>query len=272
MARGTRILAVLALAVMLSYGSGCTTPNTELPPLEPSIAPPLIGQEGLLKVGMDTAYPPFAGTDKGQLVGLDIDVASALADHLGLRIEIVDVKLADIPAALDDGSIDIGMGGMPITQAVLADVTFAGSYVIDGPVFYSATETTESALYLADKRIAAQTDSEASWRMVALFGEGSYVGYETLKEALEAAQAGEVDMVACDAVVAGYIVRDMPTVRYVGQVDFATPLGIAVAKDTLELETAVRDGLDALAADGVLDTILAKWVPDIPELVTATTE
>ncbi|MDH4140496.1 MAG: hypothetical protein OEV43_07985, partial [Coriobacteriia bacterium] len=54
-----------------------------------------------------------------------------------------------------------------------------------------------------------------------------------------------------------------------GQVEPATPVGVAVKQDATELEDAVRSALDELAAGGVMETIRTKWVGDLPALETA---
>lgn len=258
-AAGVAAVAAIAVgAVLLSGG------EPEEPALEPLIAPPLIGEAGVLRVGLDLDYPPFAGEDKGQTVGLDVDVAAALADSLGLRLEMVDVGPDDFAKALLDGEIDIAMGAIPITESVLADVSFAGSYADDGPAFFSASESTGSVPGLAGKQMGAQEGSSAFWTLEALYGEGVAQGYATLREAIEAADSGELDLVAGDAIVAAYIARDYPAVRFIDWVEESVPLGVAVSKEADDLEEAIREALDSLAADGILAAIHAKWVGSLP--------
>lgn len=261
--------AVLVLAVVVSVG-GCKK-EPEEPALEPKVAPPVIATEGVLKAGVDLEYPPFAGVDGGDEAGIDVDVAAAIAEQLGLRLELVDVKPDEIAAALNDGEVDIMLGATPITDAVLADVSSAGSYLIDGPgIFAKLAEgsevTTVTPDQLAGKRVGAQQGSPSFWQLEFDFGEGFASAYPTLKEAFEALDAGELDYVVCDAAVGAYISRDYDGIAFVGQFADATPLGIAVKKDATELETQVRSILDALAADGTLDTIRSKWLGDLPQL------
>lgn len=270
MTTGRRLVALaLMLALVVAVG-GCKK-EPEEPALEPKIAPPVIATEGVLKAGVDLDYPPFAGTDDGKEAGIDVDVAAAIAERLGLRLELVDVKQADMAQALNTGDVDIMLGATPITDAVLADVSSAGSYLIDGPAIFSvvATESAVATLTaddLAGKRVGAQNGSAAFWELESEFGEGFATAYPTLKEALEALAAGEVDVVVGDAAVGAYIARDLEDITYAGQFAPGTPLGVAVKKDATELETQVRSILDTLAADGTLDTIRSKWLGDLPVL------
>jgi len=262
---------VLALGLI-----GCE-PRAEEPALVPVVEPPVITDAGVLRVGVDLSYPPFAGTDDGVNAGIDIDVAAAIAERLGLRLEVVDVKPADMASSLDDGAVDVMLGAIPVTDAVLADVTTAGSYIIDGTGFFTvagvdgsevATITLEQ---VAARNPGAQTGSAAFWALEAELGEGSVTGFDTLKGAFDALETGTVDIVAADAVIGAYIARDYPGIAFAGQFGDAQPLGIAVRKDAAELEAAVRGTLDAMAADGVLQTIRRKWVGDLPQLTVPTT-
>lgn len=259
----------LALALVFSL-AGCKK-EPEAPALEPTIAPPVIGTAGVLKVGVDLTYPPFAGTDDGQDAGIDVDVAAAIAEKLGLKVDLVDIKPSEMAAALNEGTVDVMLGGISITDAVLADTSTAGSYLIDGSGIFSvvptgSVATTLTAADLPGKRIAAQKESPAFWTLESDYGEGYATGYPTLREAFEALAAGEADIVIGDAAVGAYIARDFENVVFRGQFGAVQPLGVIVKKDATELEAAVREALDALAADGTLDTIRTKWLGDLPAL------
>lgn len=270
--------ALLAASLVVTALGGCGK-KAEEPALTPKVAPPVIVSAGVLKAGVDLDYPPFAGEDEGQKVGIDIDVAAALAERLGLTLEIVDVATADIPASLEAKQIDVAFGATPITDAILGNVTFAGSYLSNATALYSvsasaAVEATGATApaetidpeNLGSLRVGCQKESSAYWALESEYGEGFTTSFDTLRAAFEALAAGEVDVVACDAIVGAYLARDFPDITYSAQLSPAVPLGVAVGKDATELETAVRETLDTLSAEGVLDAIRAKWVGSLPKL------
>lgn len=270
MSTARRLLAFTLAVALVLVATGCKK-EPEEPALEPKLAPPVIITEGVLKVGVDLGYPPFAGTDDGENAGIDVDVAAAIAERLGLRVELVDIKPNEMAAALNEGTIDIMLGAVSITEAVTADVSTAGSYLIDGPGIFSvvATDSVPTTLTAADlpgKRIGAQQGSPAFWALESDFGEGFATAYPSLAEAFKALEAGELDIIVGDTAVCAYIARDYPSVAFVGQFGAAQPLGLAVKKDATELESAIRETVDALAADGTLDTIRTKWLGNIPQL------
>lgn len=269
-----RRLMVLVLVIALAVSVAGCKKKAEEPVLKPKVAPPVVGTAGVLKAGVDLGYAPFAGTDKGIEAGIDVDVAAAIAERLGLKLELVDIKPNEMAAALNEGTVDVMLGAVPITDAVVADVANAGSYLVDGPAIFSVTATgspdaTITAGDLAGKRIGVQNESAAYWDLEDAYGAGYAKTYSTLKEAFDALAAGQLDVVVGDAAVGAYIARDFDGVRLAGQYGAAEPLGIAVKKDATELEAAVRDALDGLAADGTLDTIRRKWLGDIPPLTTS---
>lgn len=271
MARARRLMILVLVLALAGAALGCKKEPAG-PAVEPKVTPPVISTAGVLKAGVDLGYPPFAGTDDGVKAGIDVDVAAAIAVRLGLKLELVDVKPNEMSAALSEGTVDIMLGATPITDAVVADVSNAGSYLIDGPGLFSvvatgSVPTTLTAGDLPGKRVIAQNASRAYWALDLEYGEGFAQTSESLREAFEALVGGEADVLVGDAAVCAYIARDYPNVAFVGQFGSAQPLAVSVKKDATELETEVRAALDALAADGTLDTIRSKWLGDLPALV-----
>jgi ABC-type amino acid transport substrate-binding protein len=261
--------ACILVAICVLFLAGCSSaPPTKL---EPKVAPPAIKEAGTLKVGVDLSYPPFGGTDGGKQAGIDLDVASALAGKLGLDTVFVDVKPSDAATALAQGKVDV-VFSVPYSQESLARSTLAGSYLSDGPAFFIATESTAAVVpsmtldALPPVKVGAQEGSAAFWKLQSELGAQSLVGYPTLREALNGLREGKVRVAAGDAMVAGYIIRDMPTIHFAGQLEPAVPLGVAVGLDNVALGDVVRTTLDGLSADGVLDAIRAKWVGSLPKL------
>lgn len=270
-----RRLTVLVMVLALGFALGGCKKEAEEPALQPKIAPPVIGEEGVLRAGVDLDYPPFAGEDGDQEAGIDVDIAATIAERLGLRLELVDVKPGEVASALNDGEADIVLGATPITDAILADVSSAGSYLVDAPAFFSleASESADTTLTAGDlpgKRIAAQQGSPAFWELESEFGEGFVTAFPSLREAFEALEAGDIDVVVGDAAVGAYIIRDFEGIGFAGQYLPGQPFGVAVKKDATELETEVRAILDEIAADGTLDTIRRKWLGTLPQLEVET--
>jgi polar amino acid transport system substrate-binding protein len=281
-----RIFTVLLMGAMLVGVTGCVG-GIGVPKLQPKVTPPVIAKAGVLRAAVDLSYGPFAGTVKGQQVGLDVDVAAAIADQLGLKLELIDAKPAAAAAQVSSGSADIMLGGLTVDAAVSSQIAFAGTYISDAPAVFSAAatgaaaaatsaavpsalDTTATLASLAGKRIAVQQGSLAYWILLDALGDTQLVTVPTLDEAFKAVVGSRADVVAGDALIGAYLLRTYPTFSYVGQVGSAYPLGVGVSQGKPQLESQVRAVLDKLASAGVLETIRNKWFGDLPPLrVTA---
>ncbi|MCL4554365.1 MAG: transporter substrate-binding domain-containing protein [Actinobacteria bacterium] len=291
--RYTRATLVLASICTLALLVGCA-PEPEVTQLEPKIEPPLIAEAGVLRVGVDLEHPPFAGVDEGTEAGIDIDVASAVAASLGLELQTVQVTPADAASALEAGRVDVVMS-VPLDELATGGFSMAGVYMTDGPAFFvRATDAEELSSGQQDpatletpaagtttptvtadmltpfdfsgKRIGAQQESAAYWALYHDLGEGAFTVFPTIREAIEALSAGEIDVVAGGAAVTAYVVRDFDDVVFAGQYGAPTALGVAVAPDAEELGNELRSVLEDLAAGGAIEAIRTTWAGTFPRL------
>jgi polar amino acid transport system substrate-binding protein len=234
--------------------------------LTPKVAPPVVAHAGVLRAAVDMSYPPFAATVGGQSVGLDVDVAAAIADQLGLKLQLVDAEPSAAATMVTSGSVDIVMGALTVDQAVSSNLAFAGTYLSDAPAVFAAKDATFPLSAIGVKRIAVQNGSYAYWTLLAQYGETPLVIVPSLDQAFKDVQSGAADVAAGDALVGAYILRGYPNIKYLGQAASAYPLGVGVSQNGPKLEEAVRSALDALASQGVLDTLRHKWFGDLPPL------
>jgi len=269
MSRIGRVVMVAAMSALLVALAGCGKEKETA--REPKVSPPAVKKAGELAVGVDMSQPPFAGKDGGKTAGLDVDVAAAIAEKLGLSVKYVDVKPADAASALADGKADIVMS-VPLNDASLSKLSLAGVYLADGPGFFVSTDSTAPITpYLTLDNvtagdIAVQEKSLAYWLLTEDRGEETVKVYPSLRDAITALDQGKTKVAAGDAIVGAYIGRDFPNVHFAGQLSPADPLAVAVAPDNAALSDAVRSTLDGLAADGVIETIRRTWVGELAEL------
>jgi polar amino acid transport system substrate-binding protein len=259
-----RTLVALATVAALVLVGGCTA-GIGAATLKPRLSPPDIGSKGVLRAAIDLGYPPFGGTVKGQRVGLDVDVAAAMAEQLGLKLEIVNATPTVGAEMARAGKVDIVMGGLTVEQAVALQLAYSGTYVTDSSAVFATEVTTLTIGDLSSKRVAVQSGSASYWFLLDEYGEGPLVVVPTLLEAMKAVPEGKADLVAGDALLATYIGRNVPGLRYGGQLMPAFPIGVGVAQDKAKLEAEVRSILDKLSSQGVLETFRRKWAGDLPK-------
>jgi len=83
---------------------------------------------GTLVMGTNAYFPPYEYYEGQKIVGIDADMAQAIADKLGMELKIEDMEFAAIIAAVQTGKADIGVAGMTVTEERLQNIDFTESY------------------------------------------------------------------------------------------------------------------------------------------------
>lgn len=251
-------MAAACLAMVLS---GCSAQQSYTPPEKsPTVTTPTIGKEGTLRVGVNSASAPLAGTpaSSSKIVGIDVDVAAALADSLGLKLEIVDVS-TDPESALKEQRVDIVMGAKQTDE----EVKFWKSepYISTGVALFSTSSNTAVPTKSSDPKIAAQISSTSSWQVTNEFGDDVLVSENDLKTAFADLGSGAAQYVAADAIIGTYV-------AYGGGIDakivalMQQPGGycIGVSDTNAQLKQIVSDAVASLTGSGIVSVIETKWL------------
>jgi ABC-type amino acid transport substrate-binding protein len=263
-----KVLLVVALVAAMGLLPGCSRKAKTPAGPEPKVKPPVVLEAGTLKVGVDLDYPPFGGTDNGKQAGIDVEVAKAIAGDLGLKAELVSVQPSEAASALASRTVDVVVS-VPIEPSSVASMSIAGSYIADGPAFFTTAEETLTLDTIGDRTVGAQKGSEAYWELVGTFGVEKVGAFTSLRAGFGALVDGKVSVLAGDGLVGGYIGRDFPEVHFAGQLGEAHLLAAAVAPENTELSEAVSATMSKLAVKGVFRTIRSTWVDGLPELYSA---
>ena len=168
--------------------TGCSTDSTYEPETKtPQVQSPTIKEAGVLRVGVNTGRAPLAGMSGSKIVGIDVDVAAAIADSLGLRLSIVDTG-SDPEGALKDGSVDIVLG----IDKSSTDGSFwkSDSYLPTGIALFAMSENAAVPTATTGAKFAAQVSSTSAWAVMNEFGDTSLTSTSSPKEAFAALQLG----------------------------------------------------------------------------------
>ena len=189
---------------------------------------------GKLTMSTNAAFPPYEmTTDTGDFEGIDIEVAGAIAEKLGLELQVDDMDFDAALLAAQNGKSDIVMAGVTVTDERQKVMDFSDTYA-EGIQSIIVPEDSDiaSADDLAGKIIGTQRGTTGYIYCTDDFGEDSVVAYDdglTAVQALDAAYAQE---------------------------DYA----IGVAKGNTELLNAINGALEELQADGTLQSIVDKYI------------
>lgn len=273
------LAATCVSAAACLFLAGCSlTGNDYVPELKsPELKPPAIGQEGTLRVGVNTSNSPLAGASGDKIIGIDVDVAAAIGDNLGLKVEIRDVG-SDGKQAIDNGNVDIVLG--VDKDASEKGMWLSTEYIPTGIVLFALESSDKEAPKTSDNvKIGAQISSKSAWAITNAFGEKKLVSESDLATAFQALEAGEVDYVASDAIVGLYAAnRQNVSVKMVGTLGATTGYCVMANKDDSELTNAVNESIAKIVDDGVMNVIERKWlnndieIADLPKLDSSKTK
>ncbi len=247
----------VALCVTLT---GCGSQETYTPELgAPQISSPAIAEDGKLRVGVNTSNSPLAGTSNGKVIGIDVDIAAALADELGLELEIVDSG-TDPSGALTDGEVDMVLG---VDESdVEKDYWKSEKYLPTGVVLFALESSSDTAPNATDTpKIAVQVSSKSAWAITNTYGEESLVSASDLASAFEDLKNGEADYVASDAIIGLYAAsRQNLDVKIVALIGSESGYCAVIPASNTELQEAIETALTKLIDNGMIDVIEKKWL------------
>ncbi len=257
----SRVVVLVSLLALGVFLAGCAEQTTYTPPEQtPTIASPAISEDGILRVGVNTASAPLAGvvSDNSEIVGIDVDIAAALADSLGLKLEVVDVG-TDLEAALTSKQVDIVMG----VDKSDTSVGFWTSeiYIPTSVALFSLTENAGLPTASAPSLTAAQVSSKSAWAVTNEFGQEALLATEDLEAAFGSLTAGEVSYVASDALIGTYVANSLGTDAYlVGLMQQPSGYSIGVLDSNADLKQAVSNAVVTLKGNGLISVIEMKWL------------
>lgn len=180
---------VLAMTLLLGCSSSAPASN------ETSDADHLarIKEAGVLRVGLEGNWQPFSFEEGGEIVGYDVDVAKAIADHLGVELEVIPTPWDNLFLGLDADTIDLVINGVDVTEDRKKTYDFSDAYLYDKAVLIVMEDDSEITSFedLEGKKTA---NSIGSTYMEIGESYGATVeGVETLDQTLEMLKNGQVD-------------------------------------------------------------------------------
>jgi polar amino acid transport system substrate-binding protein len=285
--RSLPLLAVVPLVLTSCGSSGSDNPTVAGPsstaaPLA-SLVPADIKAKGKLVVGSDVNYAPveFVGTDGTTATGIDPDLAKAIGDKLGIKLEFVNGTFDGlIPQLTTSKRIDVIMSAMSDNKKRQATVDFvdyfsAGTSIIVKKGNPSNINTLDD---FCGKTVALQRgttqDDVATAQQAKCKTAGkplNVLKFDTDPEALQQVKSGRAVADMNDFPVAAYTAqKQASSFEVVGQQLEAGPYGIGVRKSDTALRDAIQKAVQALIDDGSYAKILQKWNVTQGALKTAT--
>ena len=225
-------------------------------------------EAGKLTMATNAAFPPYEmTTDAGEFEGIDIDTAKAIAEKLGLELQIDDMDFDAALLSVQQGKADIVMAGVTVTDERKAVMDFSDSYAtgIQSIIVPEGSDIT-SIEDMQGKRIGTQRGTTgyilcSSPVEDGGFGEENVVPYDDAIAAVKALKNGQIDCVVIDNAPAQELVKANPGLTTL-ETEYANEkYAIGVAKGNTALLDAVNGALKELMEDGTIQSIIDKYIP-----------
>ena len=217
---------------------------------------------GKLTMSTNAAFPPYEMTaDDGSFEGIDIEVAAAIADKLGLELQIDDMDFDAALLATQSGKSDMVMAGVTVTEERQKVMDFSDTYA-EGIQSVIVPEDSDIASVddLAGKTIGTQRGTTGYIYCTDDFGEDSVVAYDDGLTAVQMLNNGQVDCVVIDNAPAKEFIAANPGLKLLDTAYVEESYAIGIGKGNTELKDAINTALEELKADGTLQAIVDKYI------------
>ncbi|MBQ5317827.1 MAG: basic amino acid ABC transporter substrate-binding protein [Oscillospiraceae bacterium] len=236
------ICAAIASAIVLTF-AGCAEK-----------------EKTTLVMATNAEFPPYEYRDGDKIVGIDAEIAQAIADDLGYELVIEDMAFDSIIAAVQSGKADIGVAGMTVSEDRLKNVNFSNPYTTAAQVvIVKEGSAIASPADLVGKKIGVQLGTTGD----IFAGDIEDATVERFNKGFEAVQSlnqDKIDAVIIDREPAKVFVAQNEGLVLLDEAYTIEEYAIAVAKDNTELLDNINASLAKLEESGKLEEIINKYI------------
>lgn len=219
-------------------------------------------EPGKLIMSTNAAFPPYEmTTDSGKFEGIDIETAQAIADKLGLELQIDDMDFDAALLAVQQGKSDMVMAGVTVTDERQNVMDFTDSYATGiQSIIVKEDSDIASVDDLAGKKIGTQRGTTGYLYCSDDFGDENVVAYDDGLTAVQMLNNGQVDCVVIDNAPAKEFIAANPGLKLLDTAYVEESYAIGIGKGNTELKDAINTALEELKADGTLQAIVDKYI------------
>ena len=225
-------------------------------------------EAGKLHMATNAAFPPYEMiSDNGGFEGIDVEIATAIAQKLGLELVVDDMEFSSVITSVQGGKSDIAMAGLTVTEERKQNVDFTESYATGVQVIIvpegSDIKTVDD---LANDKMIGVQDGTTGYIYCSDtvenggYGEDHVTSYPNGAMAIEALKGGKVDAVVIDNEPAKAFVAANEGLKILDTEYIVENYAIGISKDNNGLRDAVNNALKELIADGSVQLIVDKYI------------
>lgn len=264
------LAVVLTLAMSVCVFAGCgdknTSDNTDSDKKTEAGSDTASGsytaKEGVLTMATNAYFPPYEYYEGSDIVGIDVEIAKAVAEELGLELKVEDMEFDSIITAVQAGKADIGLAGMTVTEDRLKFVNFSDTYATGVQVVIVKEDSDIKSLDdLEGKKIGVQLTTTGDIYATDEFGSDFVEQYNKGNDAVMALVSGKIDAVIIDNEPAKSFVAANEGLKILDTEYAVEDYAAAMNKDNDELLEKFNTALKKLTEDGTVADIIEKYIP-----------
>jgi polar amino acid transport system substrate-binding protein len=266
------LAAVLGLSLFTACNSNTAAPSASdsaaapsaAPSSAPSVAPDNAGSDAPeLVMATNAEFPPYEFYDGDNVVGIDVEIAQAIANKIGRTLRIDDIAFDSIIPAVQGGKADMGVAGMTVTKDRLQNVDFSDTYITASQVIIVKKDNTDIKTPddLKGKTIGVQLGTTGDIYAEDIEG-ATLERYNKGFEAVQALQQGKIDAVIIDDQPAKVFASQNNDVTVIDEPFTKEDYAIAVKKGNSELLSQINAAIKELKDSGELQKIFDKYISD----------
>ena len=218
--------------------------------------------EGKLTMSTNAQFPPYEmTTDDGGFEGIDVEIATAIAEKLGLELDILDMDFDSALLAVQQGKSDIVMAGVTVNEDRLLVMDFTDSYATGVQVVIVKEGSDVTMDNMGEGLIGTQRGTTGNIYCTDDYGEEHVVAYDDGFTAVQALVNGQVDCVVIDNAPAQEFVKNNAGLAILDTEYANEDYAIGVNKGNSALLDAINGALEELIADGTVQSIIDKYIP-----------
>ena len=248
-----KILSVLAaIALVLSCAAcGAAKTNSDA------------DAEKKLVMGTNASFPPYEFVDdNNNIVGIDAEIAAAVAEKMGYELEIKDMEFDSLITAVQSGNIDFALAGMTVTPERKESVNFSDTYATGVQVIIVPENSSIAKVEdLSGKKIGVQAGTTGDIYCTDEFGQDMVKQYKNGAEAVAALKNGQVDCVVIDNEPAKNYVKANTGLKILETAYAEEDYAAAISKENTELLDNFNKALKELKEAGKIAEIINKYIP-----------
>ena len=262
-----KIIAMVMVSSMALLAAACGAQPAQqqeaAPAAEAAAGEVKTVEAGELHMATNAAFPPYEMTDDaGGYEGIDVEIATAIADKLGLTLVVDDMDFASVIAAVQSGKADMAMAGLTVNEERKQNVDFTDSYSTGVQVIIVPEDSPIASVddLSGDIQIGCQEATTGYIYCSDDYGEDAVVSYTNGATAVQALLAGKVDCVVIDSNPAKQFVEANEGLKILDTEYVTEEYAIGISKENNGLLEAVNGALGELIADGTVDKIVGKYI------------